>query len=324
MDTPSAGPRLVADVGGTNARLGWQADPNAPITDVQIYRCAEHPSLQAVIETYVQARGGARPRQAGVGIACPITGDQVRMTNHSWAFSISDMRVALGLERLVVINDFTALALAMPGVPASELHQVGGGPAVAQAPVAVIGPGTGLGVSGLLPGPDGHWVPLMGEGGHVTLSPVTPEEGAVVEALRARFGHASAERAISGQGLENLYQALGQVDGVAVGPLSAAEVSSRALDGSDARCVRALEMMCALLGTVAGNLALTLGARGGVYLVGGILPRLGEAFGRSPFRARFEAKGRYQALLESIPCWVVTSATSPALAGAARALDELT
>lgn len=316
-------PRLVADVGGTNARLGWQDGAGASITDVRIYRCAEHPSLQSVIETYVTERGGRRPVQAGVGIACPITGDQVRMTNHSWSFSIQAMQAGLGLDRLVVINDFTALALAMPDVPAHERWQVGGGEPVPQAPVAVIGPGTGLGVSGLLPGPGGRWVPLMGEGGHVTLSPVTPEERAVVEVLQARFGHASAERAISGQGLENLYQALGAVDGVAVEALSAAEVSTRALAGTDPRCGRALALMCALLGTVAGNLALTLGARGGVYLVGGILPRLGAAFEQSAFRARFEAKGRYEALMRDMPCWVVTSPTSPALAGAARALDEL-
>ena len=288
-----------------------------------MYPCADYPSLEAVIQVYLAGLGRGVPEQACIGIACPVTGDLVRMTNHDWAFSTEAMRRALGLRRMLVINDFTAQALAVLAVPEGERVQVGGATAVTGAPVAVIGPGTGLGVSGLLPGPLGRWVPLMGEGGHVTLCAVTPEETAVVGVLQHRFGHASAERAVSGQGLENLYQALCQIDGVEVVALSAAEVSARALAGNDARCVRALGLMCAFLGSVAGNLALTLGASGGVYLVGGILPRLGPWFKESLFRARFESKGRYDGFLQQVPAWVVTSATSPALAGAARALDEL-
>jgi glucokinase len=315
--------RLVADVGGTNARMGWQAAPGADITDVKVYPCADYPALQAVIEAYLRDLQRPAPAECSIGIACPVIGDQVRMTNHHWQFSIVQMRDALGLKRLVVINDFTAQALAMPGLPEAERRQVGPGVAVSGAPVAVIGPGTGLGVSGLLPGPQGHWVPLMGEGGHVSLSAHTPEEVAVVEWLQTRFGHASAERAISGQGLENLYEAVCALQGGAGERLTAAEVSTRALSGQDERCVRALSLMCSLLGSVAGNLTLTLGASGGVYLVGGILPRLGTWLDRSDFRRRFEAKGRYAGFLAQVPTWVVTSTTSPALAGAARALDEL-
>lgn len=317
------GSRLVGDVGGTHARWGRQTSKGAPITDVKTYRCADYASLQSVIEAYVRETPGAAPTACSLGIACPVLGDEVRMTNGPWTFSIEQLRQDLGLQRLVVINDFTAQALAMPDVPMSERVQVGPGMAVAGAPLAVIGPGTGLGVSGLLPGPQGRWVPLMGEGGHVTLSACTPREAAVIAHLQQTWGHVSAERAVSGQGLENLYRAVCCLEGVIADPGSAADISSRALLGDDPHCVEALALLCSFLGTVAGDLALTLGARGGVYLVGGILPRLGSVFTQSPFRERFEAKGRYRHFLASVPTWVVTSQTSPALRGAARALDEL-
>jgi glucokinase len=193
---------------------------------------------------------------------------------------------------------------------------VGGGSA------ALLGPGTGLGVSGLLPGPAG-WVPISGEGGHVTLGSADPFEAAVLAELAARFGHVSAERALSGPGLENLYRATCRVLGRPALELAAPAISAAALARQDAACEQTLALFCGLLGHVAGNLALTLGARGGVYIGGGIVPRLGEAFDRSPFRERFEAKGRFSAYLAAVPTWVLTADTSPALLGAARALDEL-
>ena len=176
-------------------------------------------------------------------------------------------------------------------------------------------------MSGLVRSAGGAWVPLAGEGGHVTLAAWTEREQAVIGWLRARFGHPSAERAISGQGLENLFQALCALDGRPDAPLSAAEVSRRGLEGTDATCREALSLFCALLGTVAGNLALTLGSTGGVYIGGGIVPRLGSFFDASEFRARFEAKGRFTALLAGIPVYIIDAAVSPALLGAARALD---
>ena len=244
------------------------------------------------------------------------------MTNGHWAFSIAALQRELGFERLVVINDFSALALALPGLQPSELRQLGGGAAVAGAPRALIGPGTGLGVSGLLAGDaPGRWLPLQGEGGHVTLAASNPREAAVVQVLRNEFGHASAERAISGQGLEALYAAVCRLDAIPGStPLPAAEVSRRALAAIDAQCVEALDLFCGFLGIVAGNLALTLGATGGVYIGGGIVPRLGEGFTRSRFRACFEDKGRFRSYLEAIPVFVIHTEVSPALLGAARAL----
>ena len=314
--------RLLGDVGGTNARFAWQAADGAPLTDIATIPTADHPTLAAALTAYLRGIGRAAPRWCSIGIANPITGDQVQMTNGHWSFSIDAVRRELGFARFVVINDFTALALALPDLQASELNQVGGGVPVAGAPMALIGPGTGLGVSGLVPGSEpGRWTALQGEGGHVTLAATNSREAAVLQAMRERFGHVSAERAISGQGLEALHAALCTLDGTGPGaPLAAAEISRRALDASDAACVESVDLFCGFLGNVAGNLALTLGALGGVYIGGGIVPRWGDAFVRSRFRACFEDKGRFRSLLEPIPVYVIHTAVSPALLGAARAL----
>jgi glucokinase len=320
--TDRSAARLLGDVGGTNARFAWQDGDGAPLRDIATLPTAEHASLADAITAYLKRLGRPAPPWCAIGIANPITGDHIQMTNCHWAFSISGMKKALGFERLIVINDFTALALALPDLEPSELRQLGGGAAMAGAPVGLIGPGTGLGVSGLLAGETpGRWLPLQGEGGHVTLAASNPREAAVLQVLRDEFGHASAERAISGQGLEALYAAVCKLDAVTgFKPLPAAEVSQRALADSDAQCVEALALFCAFLGNVAGNLALTLGATGGIYIGGGIVPRLGDAFTRSRFRACFEDKGRFRAYLKAIPVFVIHTEVSPALLGAARAL----
>lgn len=320
-DVPA--PRLLADVGGTQARFAWQAAAGAPIEDPITLACAEYQTLEAAIRAYLGRIERPRPRVGAIAIANPVHGDRIQMTNHHWSFSISALRQALGFARLELLNDFTALALALPDLPSERLFQVGGCQALPGAAIGLIGPGTGLGVSGLLPDGRGGWLPLQGEGGHVSLAPVTPREQLVVDYLIQRYGHASAERAVSGMGLVDILRALCLADGVLPpegwGP---AQVSAAALSGQDGRCAEALAMLCALLGSVAGNLALTLGAKGGVYIGGGIVPRLGEWFARSPFRARFEAKGRFQSYLAEIPVWVINASQSPALAGAAKALDQ--
>ncbi|WP_137894687.1 glucokinase [Ramlibacter sp. 2FC] len=319
---PPGQPRLLADVGGTNARFAWQAGPGAPIEQQITLPCAGYATLEDALRDYLARCERPLPREGAIAIANPVDGDRVQMTNHHWSFSIAALQRALGFARLEVLNDFTALALALPALPPQALRQLGGGAARDQAAIALIGPGTGLGVSGLLPDGGGGWVPLRGEGGHVSLAPDNAREQQVVAALARRHGHASAERAVSGQGLVDIHRALCEADGLAPPEdWGAAEVSQAALAGSDARCVEALTMFCALLGSVAGNLALTLGAQGGVYLGGGIVPRLGPWFDRSPFRARFEAKGRFRAYLAAIPVFVIEAAQSPALLGAARALD---
>lgn len=320
--TPSDTARLLADIGGTNARFAWQAAPGAPITDVQVLPGAQYPTLQAAMHAYLDGLGRGAAAAVAIAIANPITGDQVRMTNHDWAFSQSAVRTEFGLRTLRLLNDFTALALALPDLPAGELRQVGGGAAVPGVAMGLVGAGTGLGVSGLLPDGHGGWVPLEGEGGHVTLPATTARERVVMDGLIRRYGHASAERVCCGQGLVDTCAILCEADGVtAQGLDSASAVSEAALQFGHPQALETLNIFCAMLGSVAGNLALTLGARGGVYVGGGIVPRLGAWFDASPFRERFENKGRFTGLLQAMPVQVITSAQSPALLGAARALD---
>jgi glucokinase len=315
----TAYPRLLGDIGGTNVRFALQEEPRGAPQRVRRYPTDACPSLEHAVRHYLADEALSGVAHAAIGIANPVTGDRIRMTNHPWSFSIEETRRALGLERFVVVNDFHALALSLPSLAPDERLQVGGTQPQPREPLALIGPGTGLGVSGLVWTSDGQaQVALDGEGGHVTLCACDEEEERVIHRLRQRFGHVSAERVLSGQGLENLHEALS--GGGA--PLEAADITARALDASDPTCVRVLTMFCAMLGGIAGNLALTLGARGGVYVGGGIVPRLGDWFVRSPFRARFEDKGRMAGYLKPIPAYVITADVSPALMGAARALDQ--
>lgn len=313
-------PRLLGDVGGTNARFALVRSPGAGITDIRSLACADFAGPAEAIRHFLDEAGCGTPRRAAIGIANPITGDWLKVTNNHWAFSIEALRQTLGLDRLHFVNDFTALALALPYLGADEVRQIGAGVAKAGEPIGVIGPGTGLGVSGLLPA-GGGWVALGGEGGHVSLSPQTEEEMAVTTYLLAEFGHVSAERILSGPGLGCLYTALASVRGLTQPARNEREITEAALETQDAFCVDTLNMFCALLGSTAGNLALTLGARGGIYIGGGIVPRLGCFFDRSPFRERFEAKGRFRNYLLAIPSLLIT-ARMPALTGAAAVLDN--
>lgn len=322
MRNITARPRLLGDVGGTHARFAWQAAAGQPLQNIQTLRCAEHDSLASALSRYIAQVAMPAPQEAALGIASPITGDTVRMTNHPWSFSIQALKRSLCLQRLVVINDFTALALSLPDLAPDQLHAIGGGHAVASAPIALIGPGTGLGVSGLVPDGQGGWLPLAGEGGHVSLAAQTDLEARVIQHLAQRYeGHVSAERVLSGPGLVALHQALAALQGRTAEPgITPAQITQAALHANDPLSLQTLETFSAFLGTVAGDLALTLGARGGVYLGGGILPHWRDWFAKSPFRARFEAKGRYRDYLAEVPVWWIDAPTSPALLGAARAL----
>ena len=326
MSTSHSFPRLLGDVGGTNARFGWQSLPDGPITDIHILPCAEHATIEAAIRAYLQLAGKPLPAACAFGIANPVTGDQVRMTNHHWAFSIQQLQRDLGLDQLKVINDFTALALSLPDIPKAHLVQISGSVPQANAPMALLGAGTGLGVSGLVPsssqpGQPGQWLPLAGEGGHITLAAHTLQEYQLIELIRQRYGHVSAERVLSGQGLVDLYLALRQLQGLPPQEVTgAAEISNWALQDHDTVALEAMNLFAGWLGSVAGDLVLTLGARGGVYLGGGIVPRWLGWFEQSAFKSRFTAKGRFAAYLQDVPVWVIHAPDSPALWGAARAL----
>ena len=311
---------LVGDIGGTNARFGL-VSPDGSLLHSRVLADADYPGIGEAIEAYLADRGGLpQPRRGAIAIASPVGGDEVRMTNHPWVFSISGLRTRLGFERLEVINDFTAQALALPHLKAEDKTVIGRGSPEEGWPIGVLGPGSGLGVSGMIPHGK-HWIPLTGEGGHGTMAPFTDRESDVLGALRRRLDHVSAERVLSGPGLVNLYQSLTEIDGVPAKQYTAAQISDAETCKTDALCEEATQMFCAMLGATAGNLALTLGARGGVYIAGGIVPRLGERFAASQFRERFEAKGRLRDYLATIPTYVVIHKL-PAFLGCAAALME--
>lgn len=298
---------LVADIGGTNSRCAL-SPRFAPPERIERFRNADFPDLGALLAGYLAGLPAAvRPRVAALAVAAPIGGDEVRMMNIDWRFSRRDLQRRLGLEQLHVVNDFAALAWALPALGAAELRQVGGGSAVPGAPKLVLGPGTGLGVATLAPTGDG-WQAIPGEGGHVTLAACDDAEEAIIRAARERFGHCSAERLLSGAGLGFLHQALHG------GDLLPADAIGAALTAGDPAATATFAAFFRLLGTVASNAALTVGALGGVYVGGGIVPRYAEAFARSGFRERFEAKGRYRDYLRAIPTWLI-GARDPALTG---------
>ena len=313
------GPRLLADIGGTNARFALERAPGQ-LSAVRTLPCAAYPRFEHAVEAYL-AGVGIKVRHAAVAIANPVDGDAIRMTNHAWAFSTAQAARELGLDTLLMVNDFTALAMSLPVLKDEELVQVGGGAARPGCAIGLVGAGTGLGVSGLVPDGGGGWTPLHSEGGHVSFSPADERELAVLRHCWERYEHVSAERLVSGPGIELIRTALAASRGVRAESLATAEIVERGLDGADPLCVETLECFAGMLGTVAANLAVTLGARGGIYIGGGVVPRLGDWFARSPFRARFEHKGRFSAFTAAIPTRVIT-APCPALAGASRMLAD--
>ncbi len=317
-------PRLLADVGGTNARFALELAPGR-IEHIHVLSGAAYATLADALKAYlalpdVVAAAGLGVRHGAIAIANPVNGDYVKMTNHHWEFSIEALRLAVGFEVLVVANDFTALARSLPLLADDQKRQVGGGTPQAGAPLGLIGAGTGLGVSGLIPSASG-WTALLSEGGHVSFPPMNPEEVAILQYAWTEFPHVSAERLLSGVGIELIYRALVAQRGHKEPVLSAPEIARRALTGECPLCDDVIEHFCTMLGTIAGNLGVTLGATGGIYIGGGIVPRLGERFDRSGFRARFEEKGRFNKYLAAIPTYVIT-AEYPAFVGVSAILAE--
>ncbi len=312
---------LVADIGGTNARFALVADGDKTPLQPRNLAVADYATIVDAIDAYLELAGLGKPYQASISVASPVTGDQLNMTNHTWSFSVRDTRAALGLRHLKVLNDYTALALALPVFNESEYRQIGAGEAMAGFPMAVIGPGTGLGVSGAVHA-GRHWIPLEGEGGHVSYGPVNAREQQIIERLREKHQHVSAELLVCGSGLALIYAMICQIERGEAIRLRPGEVSNLALEGEDAFAVEALEIFCGILGTVAGNLALTMGARGGIYIGGGIVPRVIDFFAGSSFRERFERHGRLTDYLCRIPTYVIDTAY-PAFTGAVVALDPV-
>ena len=323
-------PRLLADIGGTYARFTLEVAPGL-FEHAASMRCADHADFHAVVKAYFSSLPISTPvdriKNAAVAIATPVSGDSVRMTNYHWQFSIEQMRERLKLDNLVVVNDFTALAMALPHLLPNQRRQIGGGTAVPRSVIGLIGAGSGLGVSGLIPANDG-WVALGTEGGHTSFSPHDERELAILQYAWRQHAHVSFERLVSGPGIELIYRALADRSGRPNESLKAPDITQRALDASDRLCVEVIEVFCGMLGTAAANLAVTQGAFGGIYIGGGIVPRLGNYFDRSIFRERFEDKGRFAGYLNSIPTYVITAGNatlmglSVILAGQLRSLDS--
>ena len=320
-------PRLVADIGGTNARFGWVAAPGAPVTQVRKLAVPDYAGPAEAARAYLDELAqladsdGRAPCHAAFAVATSVAGDHIAFTNSHWAFSRQAVQAALGLDSLLMLNDFESLALSLPRLGATQLRAHADVLPQAAGMLAVVGPGTGLGVGAVVQGPQGLWVALPGEGGHATLAAGDDLESALLSCVRRQFSHVSAERLLSGIGLPVLHQALSQVNGTPVAECTAADIVARGVAGQDALCSQTLDVFCALLGGFAGNVALTLGARGGLYIGGGIVPRFADRFFASAFRQRFEAKGRFQPYLAAIPTALITD-TLAALSGAALAIEQ--
>ncbi len=315
-------PRLIADIGGTFARFALEVAPHV-FEQMESLRCEDFADFHAAVTAYLAGLKGVALsdiKQAAVAIANPVAGDQVRMTNYHWQFSIEQMRQRLNFDNLVVVNDFTALAMAVPTLTSQQRRQFGGGTAIPRSMVGLIGAGTGLGVSGLIPADDG-WIALGTEGGHTSFSPHDEREIAILQYAWRTYPHVSFERLLSGSGIELIFRALTDRAGLPERTLDAPEITRLALEGSDPLCKETIDVFCAILGTAAANLAVSQGAFGGIYIGGGIVPRLGLYFDQSPFRERFEDKGRFTDYMKGIPTFVIT-ATNATLLGAAVILSS--
>jgi len=309
---------FVADVGGTNIRLARVE--SGQLFDIQKFLCSDFEHISDVIQQYF-ARFEHLEFNAGcIAIACPTENDWIKMTNHHWQFSVNETRKLLGLDYLDVINDYTAISMSLPVLSADQKVQIGAGEIVGSAVKAVFGPGTGLGVGALVPDTKG-WSCLDGEGGHVDFAPIDEKDLVIWRYLTEKYGHASAEEVLSGRGLVNIYQALASYDGISPVLTEPAQITQQALEQTCDLCVKSLKQFCRIMGSFAGNLALSTGAHGGVYIAGGIVPRFVDYFKQSEFRTRFEAKGRFRQYVAAIPTYIITE-PDHGLLGAAAYLQQ--
>jgi glucokinase len=312
---------LLGDVGGTTARFAVLMDDIlSPIDHLPV---SQHRSMIDAIDSFLRSRRDRNRISAAVlGVAAPVESGRSVLVNSQWVVDATELRAAFGFKSIGLINDFEAIAYALPHLNVRDVKPLAGGEPQLGESMAVIGPGTGLGMAGIVRRDDRMTI-IPTEGGHATLPGTTPREDAVIAHLRYKFGHVSAERALSGPGLENLHAAIAAIDGIAVPSETAAEIVRQALDRSCPVSVAAVDMFCAMLGTVAGDLALMFRARGGVYIAGGIAPRIVDLLARSEFLARFRAKGRFQSYLERVPTAVIVNSDAAFLGLKALARERI-
>jgi glucokinase len=296
---------LIADIGGTNARFA-SVDHAGNVLNIDVLACADYPSLTDAAKAYL-SKYKRQADRAVFAVAAPILGDEIKMINHSWVMSKKKIQSDLGFKSFRIINDFTAIAHAVPNLTSEDYYQIGDGIAQKGAPIGIIGPGTGLGVAAVVFDEQGRPIPVTTEGGHVTMHARTRREFDIIDHLQTtKYSHVSAERIVSGKGIMNLYQAICALDGRPADKAEPSDVTKAALEKSCPACVETLDLFACMLGSLAGNTALSLGAFGGVYIAGGIPTKLGDWFRTSRFRESFVAKGRYRDYLSAIPTFVIT------------------
>ena len=312
--------KFVADVGGTNIRVARVTESG--VTDIKKYMCNDFASIDLAITQYFADLPEYSFTQGCIAIACPVLGDQVVMTNHSWAFSQNALRSQLKLDALFVINDFTAVAHSLPVLGKDQVVQIGEGTAKENGNIAVFGPGTGLGVEHITMTSTG-WQTLDGEGGHVDFAPVDETDVVVWRHLQSTLGRASAEEVMSGRGLHNIYTALANHASSPVVFTEPAQITEAALNGTCELAEATLTQFCRIMGSFAGNLALNMATTGGIFIGGGIANRFPEFIQNSDFRARFEAKGQMKHYVKDIPTYLIAE-PDHGLLGAAAYLNQNT
>ena len=313
---PMTNTALVGDIGGTNSRFGLIELGSMDVRDVEVLKNDNFQGLEAALRHYVEKRGLTELAAAAVDVAAPVDREYIRLTNRDWTFSAESLREAAHARRFRLLNDFEALAWSLPHLAAGDLVQIGGIASSRPQVKVVLGPGTGLGMATLAPLPDGEWMPIPGELGHVTLPVVTAEELALKDKIMGKDKFSEVEDVLTGPGLFALYKA------VAASPLqtSPEQVMKAGLAGTDAAAVKTLDHFMTFLARLAGDAAMALQARGGVYLAGGIAPALAEKMKAPKYRAVFEEKGRLSEVMKHIPLYIITN-PFPAFKGCAAALN---
>jgi len=315
---------LIGDIGGTNARFALVDPTGSGFGQLREYKCRDFLSSSDAIRFYLDEVGAGRPERVCLAAAGPVVDDAVKVTNNDWIIAAADIRRELGVDSVRLINDFEAVACSIPFLGDRDVRSLGPHDVVrlpeGGLSVAVLGPGTGLGVAGLVRR-RGILVPITGEGGHVGCAPETPLQTEIIEVLRKKFERVSAERLVAGAGVENIYAALLVINGVRSAPLEAPEIFARARNNSDDLAVQAVNVFFEMLGQMAGDLALTMSAADGVYIAGGIAKRYPDMLLQSGFRQAFESKGRHRHIMSRIPTLLITH-DQPGLLGAAYLVRE--
>jgi glucokinase len=294
---------LVADIGGTNARFAIADLSTSELSHIVQFPCSNYSGPAAAIHAYLE-QVGQRPAYACLAVAAPVTDEMITFTNSNWSFTKTALCQDVGFEEIVVLNDFQALALALPKLRPHELHQIGGDDPPIQGTKVVLGAGTGIGVAGLVWSSTG-WVPVPSEGGHITLACRNAAEFALTDELRTKETHIPVERLVSGPGIADLYSLIASSRGPEPQHLIPHDVLTHALAGTDEVAVETLRLFVNWFGSFAGDAALLLGARGGVYVGGGIAPKILPLLCTGAFRQAFEGKGRMQHYLQPIPIYVL-------------------